>query len=83
MDMESATSELNGLLLKKKYKGIEIAGFLWAGYMDGLHIFVCRQRACLHHCEEHGEVLATTEDIEDGNAEWMIRNGYTRMEAAS
>lgn len=72
-----------GLQMKKQFKGSEIAGFLWAGYIDGLHIFMCRKRAGVHHCEEHGEVLATTEDIEDGNAEWMIRNGYTRTEVVA
>lgn len=72
-----------GLAMKKRFKGSEIAGFLWSGYIENdLHIFMCRKRAAVHHCEEHGEVLATTEDIENGNAEWMIRNGYTRTEAA-
>jgi hypothetical protein len=81
--MEIATSELDdGLVLKRKFKGLEIAGFRWAGYMDGLHFFLCRERSTVHHCEKHGEVLATTEDIENGNAEWMIRNGYTRIEGS-
>lgn len=66
--------------MKQKYKGLEIARSLWAGYIDNRHIFLCKQRACLHHCQEHGEVLATTEDIENGNAEWMIKHGYTRMD---
>ena len=57
---------------KQYYRGLNFSGFRWFCYESGWHLFSKKVG------EKYAQMKCTEQDIEDGNAEEMAREGLTK-----